>query len=189
MFSMTYSRTPFGLKRQIAAGLLTALCITANAASVKYEAVALGGTSWRYDYTLQGNATATAFDGLTIYFAASSFGQLSNELAPSGWETLVVQRDTGIPADGFLDLLNLGGSLSGALTPVVFSLRVEYLGTGLPRSQRYELYQSTPFSVVASGETVQVGAIPEPRTNALMLLGLGAVVALRKRSTSRSRQT
>ncbi len=186
MVSMALASGCRALSRNILIGLMAACGMAANAAIVQYNATALGGGFWRYDYSLEGAAPAGGFDGLTIYFEASSYGQLANAVTPLGWDPLVVQPDTSIPADGFLDLLSLGGLLTGNVGPVEFSVDVEYLGVGAPGSQRFELYQLAPFDVVASGQTGQPNGVPEPATGALVMLALGGIMLSRARSADRA---
>jgi hypothetical protein len=184
--SKILARTCRALFRNILIGLVAACGMAANAAILQYNATALGGGLWRYEYTLEGAAPAGGFDGLTIYFEASSYAQLANPVTPLDWDPLVVQPDTGIPADGFLDLLNLDGLLTGNVGPVEFSVDVEYLGVGVPGSQRFELYQSTPFDVVALGQAGAANDVPEPATGALVVLALGGVMLTRARFADRA---
>lgn len=164
--------------------LFSVLVDTTTAATVKYNTNSLGSGVWQYNYTLEGSAPAGGFDGLTIYFEASSFGTLSAPTAPIGWDSLIVQHDTSLPSDGFFDVLRPAGRLTGNVASTSFSLRIEYLGAAFPGSQRFELYQSSPFNVVAFGETSAVGAIPEPSTAAFLLFGLGGVVLAGRRQAS-----
>lgn len=186
MVSMIFAWRCRAVARNILISLVAACGMSANAAIVQFSTTALGGGFWRYDYTLEGAAPAGGFDGLTIYFEASSYGQLANAIAPLGWDPLVVQPDTGIPADGLLDLLNLGGLLTGNVGPLEFSVDVEYFGVGAPSSQRFELYQSTPFDVVALGLTGRVNGVPEPSTGALVMLALSGVMLARVRAADRA---
>lgn len=153
----------------------------ARAAAITYQTTSLGGAEWRYDYTLQGSVPAGGVEGLTIYFDFGLFGPIQNLVAPADWDPLVVRVDTGIPSDGFLDLLSLNGVLQGALIPVSFSIDVQYLGAGAPGAQRYELYVTDPFAVVAAGQTQSaVTVIPEPGSMALVGIALLAAARWRK---------
>jgi hypothetical protein len=188
MDSKTLSRGWRALSRHILIGATAACAMAADAAIVvQYHTTALGGGLWRNDYTLEGVAPLGGFDGVTIYFDAGSYAQLADALAPPGWDVLVVQPDSGVPADGLLDLLNLGGLLTGDVGTIAFSVDFEYLGLGAPAPQRFELYQTTPFfEVVAQGDTVQANDVPEPATGALVLLALSGAM-LRARSARRAK--
>ena len=189
MVSTTRARGTRALLRGMLIGGVAALCMAAHAAVVvPFTSTALGGSLWRLDYTLQGGAPAGGFDGITVYFEPGSYGLLANAAAPSGWDVLVAQPDSVIPADGFFDLLNLGGLLTGDVGTVAFSFDVEYLGAGAPGSQRFELYQASPnFRVVATGDTMRASSVPEPATAALLCLGLGGLT-LRGRLANRAQR-
>ena len=61
---------------------------------------ALGGSSWRYNYTINNPTPSLGFDEVTVYFDSTKYANLRAPIAPLGWDPLVVQPDTGIPADG-----------------------------------------------------------------------------------------
>lgn len=178
MLKLLHLASGFKLRlRWLAAASAVLVCSSSAVASliVKYQTTSLGGDQWRYAYTLQGDGPAGGVDGVTIYFASAAYALLTNAVAPSDWDPLVVQPDTGLPADGFLDLLHLAGPLSGILTPVSFDLDFKYLGIGAPGAQRFELYNASPFSVVFSGQT-ESASVPEPSGSALVALALTLVI-------------
>ena len=146
----------------------------AHAGIVQYTATPLGGSNWRYDYTIINTTPSAGFDELTIYFDPSRYGALASGTAPSGWDPLIVQPDTGIPADGFFDVLNLAGLLADGETVSGFSVVFSYLVAGTPGAQSFDLYESSNFTLVGSGRTAPTQAthVPEPQTLALMLAAL-----------------
>lgn len=153
----------------------------AHAGLVDYATTPLGGNLWRYDYTINNTTPSTAFDELTVFFDVNSYELLSAPTAPAGWDPIVVQPDTGIPASGFFDVLSLGGFLADGQVLTGFSLTFAYLGPGTPGEQRFDLLNSADFSVTLSGTTTQPGAvpIPEPGTALLVLSGLATVLSRR----------
>lgn len=169
------------LRGILGAGLLMLCSSAATAGLVHFQATSLGGDLWHYDYTLQGQAPTGGFDGITIYFAADAYRLVNNLVAPLDWDPLVVQPDTGLPADGFVDLLNVGGLLQDMVGPVNFSVNFQFLGMGAPGSQPFELYRTAPFATVLSDQTQSPATVPEPGTAALVGLALGLVLRIRPR--------
>ena len=128
-----------------------------------------------------------ALDGITIYFAPNAYQSLQNVMAPWGGIRSSFQPDIGLPADGFLDLLV--GPLQGLVGPFSFSIDFQFLGTGVPGSQRFELYNASPFAVVLSDQTQPsqlVGTFPELGTVALAALAIGLLFRFRPRSVNDS---
>lgn len=160
------------------------LCGGAHSAVVQSESTFLGGSSWRYDYTITHTGDTPDFDEVTIYFDPSSYSALSAGVAPAGWDPLVIQPDNGIPADGFFDVLNLGGLLSVGDSFSGFSITFNYLLNDAPGVQSFDLYDSSDFSLVGSGRTSVAGAnaVPEPESLVLALTALAGIGAVRRKS-------
>lgn len=174
-----------GACRKFLLGGLVAASMSANAVVVvSFDTAELGGGSWRLSYSLQGEAPAGGFEGVTVYFEPELFGSLANAVVPAGWDPLLVDPEDTL--SGFFDMLRLDGPLTGSFSPISFYFDVEYSGAGAPVApQVFELYQTLPdFAVVASGHTQHVSAVPEPATGALVLAALGAAF-LRSRVAGR----
>ncbi len=153
----------------------------ANAGVIDYTATSLGGNLWRYDYAINNPTPSLGFDEVTIYFDVVNFGALSAQVAPAGWDAIVIQPDTVVASDGFYDVLNLGGLLGAGASFSGFSVTAEWLGAGSPGAQAYDLIDSVNFSVVGSGRTTEVvSQVPEPTSLSLVLLALGAATTLRR---------
>lgn len=145
-------------------------------ARIEYAATPLGGSLWRYDYTVV-NTGLTAFDELTIDFDATAFSGLNLLSSPTGWDSLVVQADPAIPAAGFLDSLSNSRFLSGAIASG-FAVSFNFLGTGTPSSQPFTIVDPSTFDVLASGVT---SPVPEASTWLLMPAGILILLLMRGR--------
>lgn len=136
-----------------------------------------GEDLWRYDYTVSGPSFQQS-EFFDIYFDPSLYAMLTAGPAPNAdWDVLILQQPNSAnlpPFDvGIFDAFALVGSpsLSGA-----FSVSFVYLGTGIPGSQVFEIYDADS-SLVETGLTTVPRAeevIPEPSTLALLLAGLAA---------------
>ncbi|MDQ2734055.1 MAG: PEP-CTERM sorting domain-containing protein [Pseudomonadota bacterium] len=147
----------------------------ARAQSIDYSATSLGGNQWRYDYIIDNSSPGPSFDEVTVYFDSTKDTSLVLSASPAGWDPLVIQPDLGIPADGYLDVIDLGGPVAPGAAVSGFSTTFTYLVAGSPGSQRFELYDSSSFALLETGLTVAAGSVspvPEPQTIVLMLGGL-----------------
>ena len=153
-----------------------------RAQSIEYSATSLGGDRWRYDYTVDNSHPGPSFDEVTVYFDRALDTLLALTVSPAGWDPLVIQPDLAIPADGYLDVIDLGGPVGSGASVGGFSTTFTYLAAGSPGPQRFELYDSSSFTLLGSGLTSAIGsvsAVPEQETVVLMLGGLG-VLGLRR---------
>ena len=153
-----------------------------QAQSVQYVESSLDGTTWEYDYTISNTSPTLVFDEVTIYFDVGTSSSLSLAASPANWSPLVIQPDSGIPADGYLDVVSPTGPIANGASVSGFSVDFSYLRAGAPSPQSFELYNSSDFSLVYSGTTTSesVSAIPEPTTRAMLCLGLFALFICRR---------
>lgn len=169
-----------GVKAGVAAaGLWFAACFApmAAAAGVQYSLTSLGSNAWRYDYTLNNTGPTLSFDEITIYFDLPNVLSIDSFVAPTGWDPIVVQPDTGLPASGFVDALHTAGNVPAG-TFSGFSAEFHYAPGLTPAAQMFELLLSSTFEVLVRDQTTKVAIItpvPEPETYALMLSGLGVL--------------
>jgi hypothetical protein len=142
-------------------------------AQVDYEATSLGGTQWRYTYTVTNGSLPAPIREFTIWFDQSLFRnlQVATPNPPSaGWNELVVQPDWVLEDDGFYDALTLGGGILAGEQVAGFAVQFEWLGTGQPGSQVFQVADPATFETVYQGLTV-----PEPGMT--VFLGLAITVA------------
>ena len=155
----------------------------ARAQSIDYSVTSLGANQWRYDYLIDNSHPGPSFDEATVYFDVVSDTSLALAASPAGWDPLVIQPDVAIPADGYLDVIDLGGAVPAGSSVAGFSVTFQSLAAVSPGAQRFELYDSSSFALLGSGLTVALGSValvPEPETIALLLGGMAALVVRRR---------
>lgn len=165
---------------------------SAQAEGIESIATSLGGNSWRYDYTITNSTPSLAFDEVTIYFDHTKYSNLRQAAVPSGWDPFVAQPDTGIPADGYFDVLNLGMPLAAGEVVSGFSITFDLFASAAPAGQPFDVLDSSTFELINSGMVVltSTSPVPEPGALTMMLMGMGLVcIAQRRARTSRSQIT
>ena len=150
-------------------GPLTAASITA-ASTVSTNGS--GDTVYHYVYTLVGGPLL-ANQELEILFAAGLYGELSNGVAPAGFDLLVFQPNQPLGADGRFSALALVDNLS---LSGVFSVDAVFLGTGTPGPQAFFVNQLDAQGGIV---TLDLNSVPEPGTWWLGMSGLLAAGTLK----------
>jgi hypothetical protein len=161
-----------------------------TAANVSFQVTGLGATGlgqqqYQYNYVIS-DLQLQANQELDIRFDPSLYGTLSNGVAPSGFDLLLLQPNNPPGAFGDYSALALANNppLSGT-----FSVKVVYLGSGLPGSQPFFINQYDAqgnfVGQVSTGSTGPSGqAAPEPAAWTLAVMGCllgGAFRAVRRR--------
>ena len=182
---MNSSTVSHGLRRWARPLIWAALCSASavQAADIGYTVTSLGGDSWRYAYTLTNTAGGPAFDEFKVFFELSQVAAISSAGASGDWDVFVAQVDPDLPSSGYVDLLHLPGVIAPGSVTTGFSVIFTAAAAGLtPGAQSFDLIQSTPFTVVASGLT---SAVPEPGTAALLLPGAALLAWVASRQARR----
>jgi hypothetical protein len=143
----------------LAAALL--LSATARAGVIEYDITNVGGSNWRYDYTVTNDELAGGMWEFTIWFALGLYESLSVAASPASWDSLVVQPDPNLPADGFFDSVSLDLPLARNASVGGFSVLFTWLGTGTPGSQPFDFVNPETFVSIDSGVT-RLRVIPDP---------------------------
>jgi hypothetical protein len=160
--------------------LALSVCSNAEATLIIYSVYPRGAGEFEYEYTLINNTLETPIKQFTIWFDLESYDNLVittgeplvtewSEIIleetgfglPIGYDALAVGTNTGIPPDEDM-------SVSG------FSVGFDWLGTGIPGPQFFQIIDPFTLQTIDSGYT-----IPEPA--AFLTMGLAALYILRRR--------
>jgi hypothetical protein len=169
---------------------LSAVGSTASATDVTYDLTSLGGNEWQYSFTVSNNSLSVPVQEFTVFFDPASFTHLTvGPVQPAAWPNpLVVPADPAFLPDlsgfGFFDTLAADSGISPGAKLAGFSVDVDFLGSGTPGGQVFEVIDPGTFSTLERGEThAQSGGggtgVAEPSTGALFCVAL--IVALRQR--------
>ncbi|RLA25986.1 MAG: hypothetical protein DRQ62_00970 [Gammaproteobacteria bacterium] len=148
---------------------------------IYYQVTEISGNTYEYQYTV-GNQSAADIEEFTIYFDLGLYENLLLTASPADWDSIVDQPDPSIPDDGYFDSLALttgispDGSLSG------FSVQFDYLGTGTPGSQFFEIIDPISFQPISDDYTqpLPVENVPEPPVFVLLAFGLFLISCYRR---------
>ena len=112
-----------GARKVAVASIVASLVATSFAAPViSYTTSNPSGNNWVYQYTVSNPAPSDPLAEFTIWFDQSQYSNLSVISSPATWDSIVIQRDLSIPADGFFDALALGTELGVGATLTGFSV-------------------------------------------------------------------
>lgn len=159
----------------------------AGATVISYDVTNISGNTWEYSYSLSNDTLAFDIQEFTIYFDYGVYQNLSITplSSPAGWDSLVIQPGAFLTNDGYFDSFSLAGLAPGDSVGL-FSVQFDFLGTGGPGSQFFEIVSANDFSVLDSGytslyEPPGTSAVPVPAAIWLFGSGLiGLVGVLRK---------
>ncbi len=169
------------MKRGVFAGVILG-CLLATAAfstpktEIQYETTNLGSGKWQYTYDVRNISLTEEIKEFTIWFGIGSYDNLTiTTLDPpaSNWDELVWQPEPFLGDDGGYDAQAKGLNIGVGENVQGFAVSFDWLGTGNPGSQYYEIIDPMDFHTIESGYTV-----PEPGT--LLLLGFGSLILHRR---------
>jgi hypothetical protein len=161
-------------------------CFAESKTWISYETEDFGGGRWGYTYEvanvdLYDDGIPAAIKEFTIWFDLGLYANLEViNAAPLSnmWDEIILPPEPVLHDDGGYDALAEIGNLGIMAGQSVkgFSVKFDWLGQGIPGSQRYEIINPVTFETIDAGVTV----IPEPMT--MLLLGLGGLVAMRRKT-------
>lgn len=147
---------------------------------IRYDIADLGLGRWQYTYEVKNISLPEPISEFTIWFGIGSYDNLAiaTQNPPAGnWDEVVWQPEPFLGDDGGYDALAKNLNIGVGEHVYGFAVSFDWLGTGNPGSQFYEIIDHVNFYTIESGYTV-----PEPAT--LLLFGLGGAI-LRKSATKR----
>lgn len=169
---------------RIVVALLLTLSLAAHSGTVQSSYTPLGGASWAVAFTVTNTGEPAPVSEFTVYFAEGLFANLAVTGSPGTWDSIAIQPDSGIPADGFFDALVIDQSdaLDNGESQSGFSMTFDFLGTGAPGALPFDFLDAN-FTVIASGRTTVPGGgggtVPEPTTWVLVVMAGALLRSLR----------
>jgi|JI10StandDraft_1071094.scaffolds.fasta_scaffold63769_3 hypothetical protein len=148
---------------------------TAHATVIEYTSSTLGGSRWRANYTINNDTLGSPLEEFTVFFNENLFANLADAVGPVGWDLLLIQPDTGIPATGYFDALALTGGIAVGHALAGFSLTFDYLGVGAPEQHAFSILNPTTFDELDRGMAQEI-SVPTPGTLPLLLAGICSLV-------------
>jgi hypothetical protein len=147
---------------------------------IRYDIADLGLGQWQYTYEVKNISFPEPIKEFTIWFGVCSYDNLTiATLNPpaSTSDEIVWQPEPILGDNGGYDALAIGLNINVGETVTGFSVSFDWLGTGSPGSQFYEIINPTTFETINFGYTVPV---PEPTTILLLISGGLGVMRRRK---------
>jgi len=141
---------------------------TAYADFVSYALTSLGGTDYRYEYTVTNDGSlgaSVAIKGFTIMFDPTLYDEnslniVTAEPLASDWDELILNSGPGV--DAAYDAFALAGGVAAGSTISGFAVEFTWRGKGTPGAQSYEIYDQDTFDLIASGTTNLASSIDDP---------------------------
>jgi hypothetical protein len=174
------------LARALAATAFTlAAAGAANAAYIHADLTRAGGNTWDASFTV-GEDPGQTVEAFSIYFDWAQVSNLMVLASPTDWDSLAIQGDSALAADGIFDALVMAPSASAGKALGGFSARFDWADPAGPSALRFTINDPVTFDAVESG-AVDVttngggGTIPEPGTLALLAVAGAAAWGRRQR--------
>lgn len=149
--------------------------INSYAATVTSTLTSLGGSDYRYDYTIENDGSlgiGIALELIDIDFDTALYDEGSLSIVTSAplstdWDEIILASAPGIPA--VYDLFALAGGIADGDTVAGFTVEFTWLGgTEGPGDQAFQIFDPNSFALLETGTTTTV-----PVPGALLLLSSG----------------
>ena len=171
---MMRSQIVFGI---ICGSLFATVGLADSRTQIRYTSTEMGLGRWQNWYEVMNNSLPVPIEEFTIWFDVDLYDTLAVEgsgALSDHWNMIVWQRDSVLTDAGGYDAKVLSTGIIAGESVSGFGVSFDWLGTGMPGPQPYEIIDPVTFERIDSGITV-----PEPGT--LCVFGLGGMLLLRKR--------
>lgn len=152
--------------------LLISIPVAGSATTVFFDVTNINGNTWEYTYNITNDTLRFDIEEFTIFFDPRFYENLNVTSTPINWDSLVIQPDLNIPDDGFYDAQALVAGISPEASFNGFGVQFDYLGTGAPSQQLFNIVDPNTFALLDFGMT-QAVVVPLPA--AMWLFGSGAL--------------
>ena len=161
-------------------GLLLGAVTFSHAVNITYTPSDLSSGRWEYAYAVF-NTTLPSVDEFTVFFEYGLYANLSIDNPKANWDGIVSNPDLVLsaPVPGFYDALALAGIPRGS-SEGGFRVSFDWMGTGTPGAQYFEVVNPSTYETLASGTT----AVPLPSAFLLLGSGLLTLIGLKKQRKS-----
>jgi hypothetical protein len=181
-----------GLGKILTGMMLLAIVCTAlptYATVVQYQLLPLGGNDYRYVYTVTNDGSlgaGTAIELFDILFDPQRYDESTLQIttpAPltNDWDQIFLASAPGVPAA--YDAYALAGGITDGGLMSGFAVDFTWIGSGLPGSQPFVIYDPNSFDQLEAGTTVS--SVPVPTAWWLLLSGVLALGTVARPVTGR----
>ena len=150
-------------------------CQPTVATVISFDLIDLGSDNFEYIYTIENDTLGVPIEQFLIWFDEQLYDNLQiakqTPLANDWNEIILPSSGFGVPL-GY-DALELTGGIGLGQSVDGFSVSFDWLGTGLPGSQPFEIINPLDSQPIDFGNTM-----PEPTT--ILLFALGGLMLRRK---------
>jgi hypothetical protein len=172
-----------------AAGVLLSSSIYTSpsyAIAIQYDLDSLGGNNYQYIYSVtnDGSLDGHELELFDILFSPDLYLESSLTIVtPSPlslqWDELILASGIGTPAA--YDALALSGGIGVGETISGFTVEFQWLGTGTPGGQPFEVFAPDTFTLLETGLTTEATIIPEAPSLWIIAVGLVGLIGMRQR--------
>lgn len=153
-----------------------------NAAYIHGDLSHVGGNTWDVSITADADP-GQPIESFTVYFDWTQVSNLTVWGTPLDWDSIVVQADSALQADGYYDVLALATGITAPKALGGFIARFDWADAAGPKFLRYTVNDPVSFDSLERGVIDMIpggGTVPEPSTYAMSVLGLLMLRRLRK---------
>ncbi len=171
------------VRKLCAALLLCAATSAAQAIIVQHELTQGAGNHWTVKFDITNDGSLPEVSNFTVYFDWAYASNLQLLASPGTWDTIVIEPDTALSSDGFVDALVLDpvDALLTSQSLGGFELEFDWAAAASPASFQFTVNDPDTLEVLESGSSIRAAhSIPEPATGWVAALGLGLILSQRR---------